>query len=129
MRAIQASAFQQRAPFPWMNFDGLLRDEAFERLLRSVPQLDSFGKETERKGGSGVRYDLQYRPWLQVAEPWREFIAELEGGEYMGFIRRLFGLDEREELELTMHCTSRRVDSCWVRMSMRSARSVRTSFI
>lgn len=103
MQQTQAGAFQQRAPFPWMNFDGLLREDAFRRLLESVPNLDSFGKETERKGGSGVRYDLQYRPWLKVAEPWREFIAELQGSEYMGFIRRLFGLGEREELELTMH--------------------------
>ena len=38
------------------------------------------------------RYILHYHPSLDLAGPWREFVAELHGPTYEILIRRLFGL-------------------------------------
>ena len=67
------------------------------------------------------RYILHYRPGKLLAEPWEDFVAELQGKTYASFIRRLFGLQATKPLILTMewyfawrgcsvspHCDARR---------------------
>jgi hypothetical protein len=38
---------------------------------------------------------------VPVAQPWHEFIAELQGADYQAFLRRMFGLGRRSQLILT----------------------------
>jgi hypothetical protein len=37
------------------------------------------------------RYMLHYHAGLELAEPWRDFLAELNGARYQAFLRRLLG--------------------------------------
>ena len=37
------------------------------------------------------RYLLHYRPGIPVAEPWQEFLAELQSPVYQSFLRRMLG--------------------------------------
>jgi 2OG-Fe(II) oxygenase superfamily len=103
MRQLDPAAFQQQRPFPWVNVQGLVKDECFRRLCETLPDIESFGRQSGRKRGAGDLYALQYRPGLEVPAPWREFIAELESKEYLDFLRRLFRLPSRQRIELTMH--------------------------
>ena len=103
MQAIDPRTFRDRRPFPWVNVQGLVNDDAFGRLCGNLPNINVFEKQTQGETNYGDRYALQYRPGLSVPEPWREFIAELEGPEYQKFIRRLFGLGPLQKIELTMH--------------------------
>jgi len=103
MRQIDPAVFRERRPFPWVNVQGFVNDDGFRRLCDTLPDIASFGKKSERKGSYGDLYALQYRPGLEVPQPWLDFIAELEGAEYLDFLRRLFGLAPRQRIELTMH--------------------------
>lgn len=102
MRQIDSESFQERRPFPWINVQGFVNDDAFRRLCDTLPDINVFTKHSGREGGYGDLYALQYRPGLEVPQPWRSFIAELEGTEYRNFLCRLFGLAS-QRIELTMH--------------------------
>jgi hypothetical protein len=103
MRQIDAQSFRERRPFPWVNIQGLVNDAGFRQLSASLPDLASFGKHSGHNRGYGDLYTLQYRPGLEVSQPWRDFTAELYGPEYRDFLRRLFGLSAGQRIELTMH--------------------------
>lgn len=103
MRQTDPEVFRERRPFPWVNVQGFINDEGFRRLCGALPDISVFERQTEGKTNYGDRYALQYRPGLQVPQPWLDFIAELEGAEYQDFLRRLFGLSPRQRIELTMH--------------------------
>ena len=51
----------------------------------------------KRAHGQGYhdRNILHYQPHLQMAQPWKEFIAELHDSTYQSFIRRMCGLGPR----------------------------------
>ena len=64
---------------------------------------------------------LHYREGMDVAEPWKDFIAELHGKAYDAFLRRMLGLGPDQQIILTMewyyawqgcsvspHCDARR---------------------
>jgi len=103
MRQIDLETFRERRPFPWINVQGLVNDDGFRRICGALPDIGSFEKQTQGQTNYGDRYALQYRPGLNVPQPWLDFIAELEGAEYGDFLRRLFGLPLRQRIELTMH--------------------------
>lgn len=105
----QATEFHGRQPFPWMNLHGIIEEEGFGRLCAELPDVAMFQREFGRKRGYGQqshgRYALQYRPALDasLSPAWRDFISELHGEAYEGFLRRLFDLGPRERFVLTMH--------------------------
>jgi len=93
--AIDAQAFDQAKPYPFVNPAGLLTEEGYARLIQE--QLDvsalkpSFGRKRSHGQYSHDRYVLEYEPGLeQVPAPWEEFIAELHGPDYTRFIRRMY---------------------------------------
>ncbi len=95
MDEIEPQAFQSQEPFPWVNPAGLLTEGGYQQLLETLPEVglfqNSFG--TARAFGQDChdRFNLEYRPGLEVSEPWLDFIEELTGQRYRHFLKRLFG--------------------------------------
>jgi hypothetical protein len=93
--AIDPAEFRSTSPFPWINPQGLLTDEGYDRLLNNMPDLSLF----EKKFGYGRiagqqphdRYSLEYASDTPVPQPWKEFIAELCGDRYRNKLTQLFG--------------------------------------
>ena len=103
--AMDADAFLNTKPYPFVNTAGLLTEEGYTRLLEN--QLDvsaltpSFGKKRSHGQYSHDRYLLEYQPDLNVVPAaWKEFIAELHGAHYTNFIKRLYRI---KSFTLNMH--------------------------
>jgi hypothetical protein len=98
------AGFRRREPYPWVNPEGLLTEEAFRMLAADLPPLEqmgaSFGRERMHGQTSHDRYVLEWKEGLDIARSWREFIAELNGTEYRGFLRRMLGSNA---FDLTFH--------------------------
>ena len=96
LEALDPTAYQCADPYPWVNAEGLLSDEALASLVVTLPELslfDSvFGKVRKHGQESHDRYGLEYRPELPLSEAWRGFLAELQGERYRKAIARLVGV-------------------------------------
>jgi 2-oxoglutarate-Fe(II)-dependent oxygenase superfamily protein len=92
---IPAESFQSRQPYPWANIEQSLTPDGYERLRACLPTVERFNKHVgvKRAYGQGPhdRFLLHYRPGLEVAGPWQEFLAELQGPVYQDFLRRMLG--------------------------------------
>ena len=124
IEGVSPEAFQKQRPYPWVTFQGTLTEPGFERLRETLPDVSLFERHVDKRAfGQGYhdRYLLHYHPGLPLAEPWREFIPEIEGPGYRSFIRRIFGLPATKSLILTLewyyawqgcgvspHCNARR---------------------
>ncbi|MFQ5664821.1 MAG: 2OG-Fe(II) oxygenase [Candidatus Binatia bacterium] len=97
LAAISADAFRSQKPYPWINPEGLLTTIGYRRLLETLPDVSRFkpffGKKRSHGQKSHDRYYLDYSDDLDVASPWKEFIAELRGKKYQGFLRRMLRVD------------------------------------
>jgi hypothetical protein len=122
---ISPETFQKQQPYPWVNIQKTLTQQGFEHLRGTLPDVSLFERKVavKRAHGQGYhdRYILHYHPGLALAEPWRDFIAELHGKIYESFIGRMFGLRHSEPFMLTLewyyawqgcgvspHCDARR---------------------
>lgn len=107
--AAEASKFLGQKPYPWIGLQGILRQDAFERLCRELPRHDLFAQEFGQSRDYGQqshdRYALQYHPRLdaELSPTWREFIAELKSPRYHDYLRRMYGLGPGRRFELSMH--------------------------
>jgi hypothetical protein len=101
-------AFQGAHPYPWCNPAGLLRADAYEALSANLPSLDimrpCFGKARKHGQRSHDRYALTYSDGLDLPEPWRGFVDELQGPDYRAFLARMIGSDNFE-LDFHWHYT------------------------
>ncbi|MGB9288202.1 MAG: hypothetical protein WCC31_05810 [Terracidiphilus sp.] len=92
---LSSEIFQARQPYPWTGIENSLTPEGFETLRLNLPDVARFNKMVgvKRAYGQGPhdRFLLHYQPWLELAEPWKEFIAELQGDTYQSFLRRMLG--------------------------------------
>jgi hypothetical protein len=108
LEAIDPVAYRQQRPYPWLNPQGLLRPEAFDLLLKNLPDLAGFERHFDepRRGGQAPhdRYALEYHLDTPVPEPWHEFIAELRGKRYRRALGRLMGV-RRLEFRFHWHYT------------------------
>lgn len=104
LRSVDAVAFRNRAPYPWLNPEGLLTDEGFRELYATLPDVsmfdEVFGKARKHGQMSHDRYTLEWREGLDLPKPWADFIEELQGEEYSAFVRRMFGC---RNFKLRMH--------------------------
>ena len=95
LEAIDPVRFRATLPYPWINPEGLLTDEGYERLLNNMPDVTMFEKKFgyERIAGQKPhdRYSLEYTSNTSVPAPWQEFIEELRGDRYRKAIVRLYG--------------------------------------
>ncbi len=125
IEGISPETFQNQQPYPWVNIQGTLTEHGFEQLRATLPDVTLFDRKVavKRAYGQGYhdRYILHYHPSLPLAEPWRDFIAELHGNTYESLVRRLFGLRPGDPFILTLewyfawqgcgvspHCDARR---------------------
>lgn len=96
LASIETDAFRHRRPYPWINPAGVLTEAGYRRLLETQPDLPlfeaNFGKQRAHGQRSHDRYTLEYREDLEVAQPWKDFVAELKGQPYLGFLKRLFAV-------------------------------------
>jgi hypothetical protein len=104
---IDAIAFQSAEPFPWMNINGFLTEEAFDSLYQTLPHSSQLkpeiGKVRDYGQQSHDRLSLQYRPGLELSPQWQSFIDILHGDEYNRFLRKMYALKSNEKIVLTMH--------------------------
>lgn len=93
LNQIDPKMFQAQKPYPWINPEGLLTDEGYQRLQETLPDVSLFERrfDAQRKYGqkSHDRYTLEWRTNPPVAPPWKEFVAELEGRTYRAFVESL----------------------------------------
>jgi hypothetical protein len=119
-------AFRTKQPYPWIDIQGSLTREAFDRLRETLPDVSLFHRDEGGTRGHGQayhdRYLLHYQPDLPLAAPWKEFIAELKGKGYQDFLCRMLDRPpSRPRIILTMewyygwrgcgvspHCDARR---------------------
>src|SRR5215831_12143420 len=104
LNAIDPVAFQSQKPYPWINPEGLLTEAGYHRLLETLPDValftPLFGEPRKYGQQSHDRFSLDYHNNLDIAQPWKEFIAELRGKDYQNFLRRLLGV---RSFELLLH--------------------------
>ncbi len=122
LSAIDPVAFQSQQPYPWINPERLLTEEGYQRLLETLPDVTLFtplfGEQRKYGQQSHDRFSLDYHDSLDVAQPWKEFVAELRGKDYQDFLRRLLGVRSFELLfhwhytpngcSVSPHCDSKR---------------------
>jgi hypothetical protein len=110
MDSIDPKAFQATEPFPFINPQGFIRDDAFQELLANMPALEtftpSFGKERKSGQASHDRYILDYEKGVDIPAPWQAFVDELLSDVYRGFVCRLLGVS-RVRFRLHWHYTPR----------------------
>lgn len=95
LQHISPQEFRARRPYPWVAMENSLTAEGYESLRQTLPAVISFDCLVGVKRAYGQaphdRYLLHYQPTLDLAAPWKQFIAELQGGEYQSFLRRMLG--------------------------------------
>jgi hypothetical protein len=93
--SVSPRAFQARQPYPWINLENSLTPAGWETLRQSLPDVQAFDRQVGKKRGHGQaphdRFLLHYLPGLGIAEPWKDFLAELQGPVYQDFLRRTLG--------------------------------------
>jgi hypothetical protein len=108
--AVESVAFRARRPYPWITLEQVLTDSGFQRLRESLPEAHRltprFGIARAHGQRSHDRYALEYRPDLDVAPCWHEFVRELQGATYRRFLVRLTG-ERGTQLAFHWHYTPR----------------------
>lgn len=103
---LSADVFQKQGPYPWGDIHDTLTEEGFERLRETLPDVSSFERKVGIKRAYGQRpHDraiLHYQPNLELSQPWKEFVAELQGVTYQSFLRRMLNLLPHQQTILTM---------------------------
>ncbi|MBW2269259.1 MAG: hypothetical protein JRH16_11845 [Deltaproteobacteria bacterium] len=98
--AIDPIAFQACEPYPFVNPEGLLHQEAHRKLVENLPPLELFTKIQSKRRRYGQkshdRYTLEYEDGLPLPSPWQEFIDELRGEPYRALLCRLLGIPDLE---------------------------------
>ena len=125
IEAISCEAFQTRRPYPFVSIQDTLTPEGFARLRETLPEISAFERKVGVKRAYGQashdRAILHYHAGLDLAAPWREFTAELQGDFYQSFARRMLGFGPGVQVIPTMewyyawrgcavspHCDARR---------------------
>jgi hypothetical protein len=107
---IPESAFRAAEPYPWLNPEGVLKDDAFTLLAAEMPPMElmkpSFGRKRAHGQTPHDRYALEYRPDLPVHAAWHQLVRELQGPAYRSWLARLFGT-RRFTLSYHWHYTPR----------------------
>ncbi|HUY13435.1 MAG TPA: 2OG-Fe(II) oxygenase [Terriglobia bacterium] len=106
LNGISSGPFHTQRPYPWISIENTLTRDGFQLLRESLPDVSLFERKVGIKRSHGQcshnRYILHYRPDLKLAEPWREFIAEIHSEIYESFLRRMCGLQRDEQFVLTL---------------------------
>ena len=95
IEGVSTESFQKQRPYPWVNMQGTLTAEGFQRLRDTLPDVSVFESKVGIKRAYGQtthdRAILHDHPDLELAQPWKDFVAELHGELYQSFVRRVLG--------------------------------------
>lgn len=95
LEKIPEKEFQNTKPFPWINPEGALTQDAFSTLESTLPDISLFEKNVGLKRAHGQkphdRYELKYEKGVAVDPAWEEFIKEIFSPRYQNEIARIFG--------------------------------------
>lgn len=90
--------FQNKKPFPYSQFSGLLKIEKYEQLRDELPRTQLF---EEQKGNyrrygqtSHDRLSLDFNSNLAISDNWKMLVEELETGQYREFVSDLIGTNK-----------------------------------
>lgn len=104
LEALDPTTYQRQKPYPWVNPADLIREDSYQALYQSLPDVSQLEKSfgAPRRAGQKPhdRYLLEYEEGLEVPAPWEEFIGELRGDRYRSALSRLLGV---RTLEFRMH--------------------------
>ena len=104
LRALDPKVYQSRDPYPHMNPEGLLHEEAYAKLIENLPPEELFTAEIGKKRAHGQephdRLQLEYEEGLELPSPWQEFIDEIREGPYVQILSNLVGVPD---IELRFH--------------------------
>jgi hypothetical protein len=98
LEALDPVAYQTRDPFPFVNPEGLLREDAYQKLVENLPPIEMFEEVHGKTRAHGQmphdRLALEYEDGLPLPSPWQEFIDELRAGPYLKLLCRLVGVPD-----------------------------------
>ncbi|MEE8504853.1 MAG: hypothetical protein V3S40_01390 [Kiloniellales bacterium] len=101
---IDPSSFRTQEPYPWINPGGLLTDEGYRRLRKTLPDVSQlepvFGRQRMHGQQSHDRYALEYSDELDIDEAWKEFARELRSREYRAFVSRMLAV---KSFDMNLH--------------------------
>jgi len=104
MNSLSADEFQNQEPYPWLNPNGVLFEEAYRTLVANQLSLNdlnpSIGNERPFGQQSHDRYSLEYEESLHVPQVWHDFVKELKSDEFTNFKKRMF---REEECDIRFH--------------------------
>ncbi len=110
MNSIDPQEFQSTLPFPHVNPQGFIKDDAFRELLDNLPKLETFTPSfgVKRKSGQAChdRYILDYEEGVELPAPWQAFVDEILSDTYRSFVCRLLGVS-KVRFRLHWHYTPR----------------------
>ena len=123
--AVSSEEFRKQKPYPWAHMQDTLTQEGWNALRATLPDMAQFRRMIGVKRAYGQaphnRGILHYIDGMEVAQPWKEFIDELNGPAYAAFLRRMLGFTPQQKFILTMewyyawqgcsvspHCDARR---------------------
>lgn len=99
-----AKAFQATKPYPYLNPEGALTPEGYQRLIDTLPDTSVmhpfFGVQRKHGQQPHDRWVLEYSEKAVLSDDWKAFIEELSSERYVSWIRRMFG---RGSLWLNFH--------------------------
>ena len=95
LKEVSGNDFRHTYPYPFTNPQGILTDEAFTLLKKTLPDISLFKKMVGVERGYGQkshdRYELRYSSELPLSAEWKSFIKELESEEYCAIMAGIFG--------------------------------------
>ena len=98
LEAIDGASFRETKPFPWVNPQGALAEDAYKTLTSNFPDLSLFTKTAGMERGYGQkphdRYELKYKPGLSVGKKWQSFVDEIFGERYQKEMARILGTSQ-----------------------------------
>lgn len=95
LSSVDTDAFRRARPYPWANPAGLIHEDAYHRLVETLPDVSlfkpQFGQRRLYGQHSHDRFVLECTRRAPLSEPWTEFLEELRQPPYRSFLERLLG--------------------------------------
>ncbi|NCO19054.1 MAG: hypothetical protein GW900_03230 [Gammaproteobacteria bacterium] len=95
LAAMDGEAFRATRPYPWANPAGLLTEAGYRTLIDNLPDVavfkPVFGRVRKHGQQSHDRYALEWGEDAPVPQPWKDFVAELDGPEYQDWLAHMIG--------------------------------------
>lgn len=108
LHSIDVKGYREKKPFPFTDVDGVLYEDAYQRLVQTAPDVSLFENQfgIERKSGQKFhdKFYLLYTEDVPLSTPWKEFVDELHSAPYRAFLESMFHMKpDSYSLTLSWH--------------------------